>query len=75
MEEFLKEIFNLCEKYGIQYFQPIINERMDFFKQPSSLTSTSLSGTFSTYHHQEVWTEITKEMSIRFVKKTREKVR
>ena len=75
MEEFVKELHNLCEKYGILYTKPILNERMDFFKQPHSVTSTSLSSTFSTYQYQETWVEITKELNVRFVKKTREKVR
>lgn len=75
MEDFIKEIHNLCEKYGVSYTKPVVLERIDFFKQPQSITSTSLSSTFSNYQYEETWSEITKELNVRFLKKRREKVR
>ena len=75
MDAFLKELQKLSEKHGITLKQPIVNEKIDFFRQLSSLTSTGFSETFSTYHVQELWAETTKELSVRFIKKTRARVR
>ena len=75
MKDFLEELYSLSEKYGISIKQPIVNERINFFKQPSSVSSTSFSGTFPTYHIQELWSETTKELSIRFIKKTKVRVK
>ena len=75
MKDFLEELYSLSEKYGIAVKQPIVNEVINFFKHPSSVTTTSLSETFTSYHVQELWSETTKELSIRFIKKTKVRVK
>ena len=75
MEEFLKELDALCEKNGITYTKPIIQEDFHFFNQPSSKTSTIFSETFSNYHAPEKWMETIRESRILFTKKTRAKIR
>lgn len=34
MDDFLKELQGLSEKYGITLKQPIVNERIDFLNNP-----------------------------------------
>ncbi len=74
MEDFLKELINLCQKHDIVYGHPEIRETMNHFSVPASITCTSFSGTSNTFHLEGKYIEITKKMNITFTKKTKRKV-